>query len=104
MFEAADNAATGLGTVSLVGHTRFGDRKEDLSSVAGAATTGQDMTRPTQAGGMVWPPGAAVADRRAGPAVPRFPRRRPGRARTLDPDRQAGEPGRAPRATSSTSR
>ena len=45
VFEAADDAATGLGTVSLVGHTRFGDRKEDLSSVAGAATTGQDMTR-----------------------------------------------------------
>lgn len=60
VFEAAEDATTALGSVELVGHSRFGDRKEDLGSVAGAAIAGPDIARPAIAGGMVWPPNAAV--------------------------------------------
>jgi hypothetical protein len=61
VFEAAEDAATAVGVVGLVGHTRFGDRKEELGSVAGAATAGEDMVRHAQAGGMTWPPSTTTA-------------------------------------------
>jgi hypothetical protein len=61
VFEAAEDAATGVGTVGLVGHTRFGDRKEELGSVPAAATAGQDIVRPAQAGGMTWPSSTTTA-------------------------------------------
>jgi hypothetical protein len=60
VFEAAEDAKTGLGTVHLAGRAHFGDRKEHLAYVAGATPLGPDVTRRALAGGMTWPPGGAV--------------------------------------------
>jgi len=61
VFEAAANAATSLGTVTLVGHGRFGDRKEALGYVSGALLLGPESTRTALPGAMIWPPGANAA-------------------------------------------
>jgi hypothetical protein len=60
VFEASEEAPEGLGVVSLVGHARFGDRKEELDYVAGVATLGTDLSRPALEGGMTRPPHPAV--------------------------------------------
>ena len=56
VFEAAEQAGTTVGTVTLVGHGRFGDRKEALEYVAGASPLGPDLTHTALAGAMTWPP------------------------------------------------
>jgi hypothetical protein len=56
VFEAAESAKTTLGTVSLVGLSRFGDRKASLEYVAGASSLGPDQRHTALAGGMTWPP------------------------------------------------
>ena len=56
VFEAAEQARTTVGTVTLVGLGHFGDRKEDLEYVAGASPLGPDLTHTALAGGMTWPP------------------------------------------------
>jgi hypothetical protein len=61
VFEAAEDAKTGVGEVTLVGRSRFGDRKNELTYVPGATPLGQDITHLALAGGMTWPPNASVA-------------------------------------------
>jgi hypothetical protein len=56
VFEAAEGAKTTVGPVTLVGFSHFGDRKEGLGYVAGAAPLGPDLNRSAMAGGMIWPP------------------------------------------------
>lgn len=67
VFEAEDNAKPCVGTVQLVGRSRFGDRKEELRYVSGATRLGPDIAHQALAGTMVWPP--------ANPAVPMAPAR-----------------------------
>jgi hypothetical protein len=56
VFEAAESATPAVGTVTLVGTSHFGDRKQALNYVAGASTLGPDSTCVALAGGMTWPP------------------------------------------------
>lgn len=60
VFEAAEDAKTAIGTVSLIGRTRFGDRKGELGYVAGASSLGPDLVHPVLAGGMTRPANATV--------------------------------------------
>ncbi len=46
VFEAEETAKSSVGIVQLVGRSRFGDRKEELSYVAGATKLGP--TAPTR--------------------------------------------------------
>jgi hypothetical protein len=55
VFEADLKAKTTVGTVTLVGLSRFADRKEDLGYVAGAFPPGPSLTHTAMAGGMTWP-------------------------------------------------
>lgn len=57
VFEAEETAKPSVGIVQLVGRSRFGDRKEELSYVAGATKLGPDLAHPAIAGTMIWPPG-----------------------------------------------
>jgi hypothetical protein len=57
VFQAEDDAKPRVGTVRLVGRSRFGDRKEELHYVSGASRLGPDLARQAIAGSMVWPPG-----------------------------------------------
>ena len=61
VFEAAENAKSGLGSVSLVGLARFGDRKAELTYTSGATSLGPELTHQAFAGGMTGPPNASVA-------------------------------------------
>ncbi|MFO0887814.1 MAG: PPC domain-containing protein [Isosphaeraceae bacterium] len=61
VFEAGDDAKTGFGPVTLVGRTRFGDRKDEVGDASGTSVLGADLVRESQAGGIVWPPPAATA-------------------------------------------
>ncbi len=61
VFEADDRAQTTVGIVSLVGFSRFGDRKEALEYVDGASVLGLDLHRTALAGGMTGPPSAVAA-------------------------------------------
>jgi hypothetical protein len=56
VFEAADTAKPTVGSVTTVGVSHFGDRKEALEYVAGASPLGPDLTHVALAGGMTWPP------------------------------------------------
>jgi hypothetical protein len=56
VFEATEPAPTAVETITLVGSSRFADRKHDLSYVAGAVPLGPDLTHQAHAGGMTWPP------------------------------------------------
>jgi len=56
VFEAALAAKTTVGTVTMVGLSHFGDRKEALEHVAGASSPGPDLSHAALAGGMTWPP------------------------------------------------
>ena len=56
VFEAADNAQNGVGTATVAGLSRFGDRKEDLQFVEGVSPQGPSLERTAIAGGMIWPP------------------------------------------------
>ncbi len=58
VFEAADDARPAVGPVRLVGLARWGDRKESLRYVHGAAMLGPDLQRAALGGGMIWPPTA----------------------------------------------
>jgi hypothetical protein len=60
IFEAAENAKATVGTASLVGTSRFGDRKEALEYVDGASALGPDLKRVALAGGMTGPPNPAA--------------------------------------------
>jgi hypothetical protein len=60
VFVAVEKAGNAVGTVTLVGHGRFGDRKETLEYVAGALSLGPDLTHVALAGAMTWPPNATV--------------------------------------------
>jgi hypothetical protein len=60
VFESDPSAKNGVGTVTLVGRARFGDRKDELSYVSGATVLGQDVEHTAVAGGMTWPPNASV--------------------------------------------
>jgi hypothetical protein len=57
VFTASEAAKPWVGTATLIGRSRFGDRKEDLRYVRGASALGPGVERPALAGGMVWPPG-----------------------------------------------
>jgi len=61
VFEADENAKAIVGTASLVGSARFGDRKEALEYVDGASMLGPDLHRTALAGGMTGPPNPAAA-------------------------------------------
>jgi hypothetical protein len=61
VFDAAEKAGTAVGVVTLVGHARFGDRKETLDYVAGVPSLGPDLTHAALAGAMSWPPSASAA-------------------------------------------
>ena len=68
VFEAAEDAKTAVGIASVTGHSRFGDRREDLQYLAGVSPQGPGLERIAIAGGMIWPPSAtapAVAPARA---------------------------------------
>ena len=56
VFQAAENAQTSLGTATVAGLSRFGDRKEELHFVAGVSPQGPLLERTAMAGGMIWPP------------------------------------------------
>lgn len=56
VFAAAENAKPELGTATLVGRSRFGDRKGSLRYVAGATPLGPDLVHEALTGGMIWPP------------------------------------------------
>ncbi|SIO15790.1 pre-peptidase C-terminal domain-containing protein [Singulisphaera sp. GP187] len=60
VFEAEESAKPRVGTVQLVGRSRFGDRKEELSYFSGATKLGPDLAHPAIAGTMIWPPGNAA--------------------------------------------
>jgi hypothetical protein len=60
VLDAAEKAATSVGTVTLVGHGRFGDRKETLDYIAGASPLGPELTHAAFAGAMTWPPSASA--------------------------------------------
>ncbi|AGA30699.1 PPC domain-containing protein [Singulisphaera acidiphila] len=57
VFEAEDGAKPRVGTVQLIGRSRFGDRKDELHYVSGATKLGPDLTHQAIAGTMIWPPG-----------------------------------------------
>lgn len=61
VFEASEGARPGVGLARLVGRSRFGDRKDELRYVSGATRLGPDLAREALAGGLVWPPGNALA-------------------------------------------
>jgi hypothetical protein len=56
VFEASDTAHNTVGTITLVGLSRFADRKEDLGYVAGAVPLNPALIHTALAGGMTWPP------------------------------------------------
>jgi hypothetical protein len=56
VFEAAEDARTGVGIASVAGLSRFGDRKESLEYVAGVSPQGPGFERESIAGAMIWPP------------------------------------------------
>jgi hypothetical protein len=56
VFEAAEEAKTGVGIASVAGLSRFGDRKESLDYVAGVSPQGPGFERESIAGAMIWPP------------------------------------------------
>jgi hypothetical protein len=58
VFEAAQNAQTTIGTATVAGVSRFGDRKDDLLYLRGVSTEGRSLERTAIAGGMIWPPSA----------------------------------------------
>ena len=75
VFAAAEGASPGLGTVRLVGRSRFGDRKDDLSYLPGTNTLGPDLTREAIAGAIVWPTdGAPQNPQRVAPTAARVTR------------------------------
>ncbi len=56
VFEAAENAQNAVGTATVAGLSRFGDRKDDLQFLAGVSPQGPSLERTAIAGGMIWPP------------------------------------------------
>ncbi len=62
VFEAAENAKSTVDTVSLVGSSHFGDRKEALEYIDGASALGPDLHRTSLAGGMSGPTSAVNAN------------------------------------------
>src|SRR5262249_54201684 len=58
VFEAADSVKPGIGTVTLVGLGRFGDRRGARDRGGGAQPPGRDTARGALAGGMPGPPPA----------------------------------------------
>lgn len=56
VLEADEKAATSVGLVQLVGRSRFGDRKDELSYVPQASMLGPDLSRLAIAGAMTGPP------------------------------------------------
>ena len=60
VFEAVDDAKTAVGVASVVGLSRFGDRKESLEYVAGVSPQGPGLERISIAGAMIWPPSATA--------------------------------------------
>ncbi|WP_406693497.1 PPC domain-containing protein [Singulisphaera sp. Ch08] len=61
VFEAEEGAKPRVGTVQLVGRSRYGDRKEELGYVSGATKLGPDLSHQAIAGTMIWPPGSPQA-------------------------------------------
>ena len=61
VFEAAEGSINTVGIARLVGHSRFGDRKESLGYVTGIASFGPDVEHEALAGGMTSPPNPAAA-------------------------------------------
>ncbi len=57
VFKAAEDAKDWVGAVTLVGRTRIGDRKDELSYTRGASLLGPDAEHTALGGGLVWPPG-----------------------------------------------
>jgi hypothetical protein len=60
VFEAADQAKTAVGIASVLGLSRFGDRRESLEYVAGVSPQGPGFERISIAGAMIWPPSATA--------------------------------------------
>ena len=56
VFEAAENAQNVVGTATVAGLSRFGDRKDELQFLAGVSPQGPGLERIAIAGGMIWPP------------------------------------------------
>ncbi|HZW34677.1 MAG TPA: pre-peptidase [Isosphaeraceae bacterium] len=56
VFEASEPAQSTVETITLVGSSRFADRKHDLSYLAGAVPLGPAQAHEAKAGGMTWPP------------------------------------------------
>jgi hypothetical protein len=56
VFEAAETAQNEVGTATVAGLSRFGDRKDDLQFLAGVSPQGPSLERIAMAGGMIWPP------------------------------------------------
>jgi hypothetical protein len=61
VFEASEGAKTTVGNATLVGMSRFSDRKETLGYVPGVASLGPALVREALAGGMTSPPNPAAA-------------------------------------------
>jgi hypothetical protein len=60
VFEAAENAQNVVGTASVAGLSRFGDRKDELQYVSGVSPQGPSLERTAISGGMIWPPSATA--------------------------------------------
>ena len=56
VFEAAENAQNSVGTATVAGLSRFGDRKDDLQFMSGVSPQGPSLERIAISGGMIWPP------------------------------------------------
>ncbi|HKI19605.1 MAG TPA: pre-peptidase, partial [Isosphaeraceae bacterium] len=61
VFEAAEGSKATVGNATLVGLSRFGDRKETLGYVPGLASLGPALVHEALAGGMTSPPNPAAA-------------------------------------------
>jgi Bacterial pre-peptidase C-terminal domain len=56
VFEATENAQNAVGTATVAGLSRFGDRKDELQFLAGVSPQGPSLERTAVSGGMIWPP------------------------------------------------
>ncbi len=70
VFEAAEDSISAVGTVRLMGRSRFGDRKDDVSYVAGASELGPDLVHTAMVGGIVWPIAGNAQQQQQNPTAP----------------------------------
>jgi hypothetical protein len=56
VFEADEAVQPVVARITLIGRSRLGDRKEDLSYVSGATPLGPDLVHDVLSGTTVWPP------------------------------------------------